>query len=228
MATVKIGNNTGDDFSGTADAKIDQTSPDDEWGGLASMEITKYAAASYIHTVIKFSGIDSLPDILTVSSVTLYLYLEGSEGTSYNIQAKVLNRSFTETQVTWNDYITATPWTTAGATHEPNDRSATTTFDILDNATIEYHSFSSAGLASDVEDMADGTLSNYGWHLERTDTPVSWSKYKTFTSRNGADGRRPYLSVTYTAGGGGPVKQASSSTGQRRKKQQTGSGLIIV
>ena len=206
MPTITIGDNTGDDFSGTEDTHISESNATTNYDTTTPIEVTKYDVGNHTHALMKFSGISNLPGALTVSGATLYFYQEdNSGGAVYNITAKKLNRNWVIDEVTWNIHSTGNNWSTGGALHETNDRSSTTTFDVsspADNNT--YHSFSSAQLASDVEDFADGTLSNYGWHLERTDAGND-NEWKKFRPEEGANTTRPYLSVTYTVPAGGIV-----------------------
>ena len=201
MATVDIGDNTGDDFSGTEDTKLKSTEATTNYGSEGTTEVTKYEVGNHSHTIMKFSGISNLPGALNVSSSTLYLY-RVPPGHDYNITAKVLNRNWVEGEATWNIYSTGNSWTTAGGLHETDDRSSTTTFDILSDDDTAYIDFSSAQLAADVEDFADGSLSNYGWHIARTGVGED-GEYQTYVTSDGDDGKRPYLSVTYTEAGGG-------------------------
>ena len=204
MPIVTIGDNTGDDFSGTEDARLRESDPTTNYE-TSILEVGKYASGNYVHLLIAFSGISNLPGSLSVSSATLYLNQSGSSGdglSTFNITAKKLNRNWVESETTWNIWSTGNNWTTAGALHETDDRSLTTTFDIEATYNLEYKLFSSAQLASDVEDFADGTLSNYGWHLEQSDAGENLG-YKFFSNSESGSDVKPYLSVTYTEVGGG-------------------------
>ena len=204
MATVHIGDNTGEDYAGCEDSHLKSNATTTNYGTTTPLETGSWSVPDNLtYLVIKFSGLDSIPSALTVSAATLYMYQSGNDGTSINVLAKVLNRAWIEAQATWNIWTTGNNWTTAGALHETNDRSATTTFDISVNTTNEMKAFTTAQLISDVEDMADGTLGNYGWHLSLN--TASATRYKQWISSEGADGSRPYLSVTYTATGGGTL-----------------------
>jgi len=207
MTVSVIGDNTGDDYSGTEDAQLKEGAATTNYGSNANFEVGKYDSGDYTNGLVSFSGISNLPASLTVSSAVLSLYLEGAdgEGGSHTIQAKRLLRDWVEAQVTWTIWKTSNNWTSGGGESNGNDRSATLSTEntSLGTTTGQYYSFTDiAEMQSNVEDFADGTLSNYGWHLERTDA-VQDQHYRVFTSSEGADGQRPYLSVTYTATGGG-------------------------
>jgi len=117
---------------------------------------------------------------------------------------KRILRNWSESQSTWNIYSTGNNWTTAGGTSDGNDRSSTTTAtkQIFNSDNGNYVQFTSAQLAADVQDMINTPANNFGWHIERTDGSND-ATYMGYTSSEGTDGQRPYLSVTYTAGGGG-------------------------
>jgi len=208
VATVTIGGNSGDDHSGTEDCFLKQADSSSSYDTGTSFEVTKYGANDHSHGAVKFSGIDSLPDSLAVSSATLYLYQEANGGVgAYNVVAKKFERDWVIGETSW-DYWKTTggnqSWTTGGALHETDDRSSTTTFDVSVDMVNESKSFSTAQLATDVEDMADGGHGNYGWHLERGDSGED-TDWKRFTSIEGSDGNRPYLSVTYTEPSAGNI-----------------------
>ncbi len=197
MPTVKIGDNTGDDFSGTEDTHVREANATTNYATVNPIQVTKWTGGDHTHLIIAFSGISNLPGTLTVSSATLYLY-QGDSSATYNVTAKKLARNWVIAEITWTIYSTGNSWTTGGALDEPNDRSATETFDIsINGVNLEYKALSSAQLASDVEDFADGTLGNYGWHLERSDAGND-TTFKHFIPEDGTNAIRPYLSVTYT------------------------------
>ena len=214
MTIAVIGDNTGDDFSGTEDVHIYEaaaTTNQDTNG----FDIGKYAAASHRNGLIRFTGISSLPSSLTVSSATLnlYLYTAGVIATHTFDFRKVL-RAWGETTATWNTYDGSNSWTTAGGLSSGNDIAATVTGTMSVPRLVDtWMNFSSAQLAADVEDFADGTLTNDGWHVERTDG-ANDSAYRVFREHDGTDGQRPYLSITYTVAGnptGSGALQAATS-----------------
>jgi len=200
MTTVVIGDNTGDDFSGTEDVHMYEaaaTTNQDTNG----FDIGKYGSGSHRHGLIRFTGISSLPSSLTVSSSTLNLYLHTSSGLALqDFDFRKALRAWGETTATWNTYDGSSSWTTAGALSSGNDISATVTGTLggVAKATGTWHNFSSAQLAADVEDFADGTLTNDGWHSERTDA-ANDGAWRVFREHGGTDGQRPYLTVIYTA-----------------------------
>lgn len=211
--TVVIGNNTGNDYSGTEDAHLRYNfdySSNNNFGGKTSFEATKYEAGDHTHGLIKFSGLSNITGPVAVSSAVLYLYLQSASSVSNTISFFRLLRSWIEgtqndasndndspSSCSWYEYGGGSTWSTAGALGSGTDRASTATAAVAISNTIEYKSIT---LTSDVEDMINGDVNNYGWHLERTDG-ANDSAYRVFTSSEGADGSRPYISVTYTEGG---------------------------
>ncbi len=55
MPIVIIGNNTGDDVSGTIDAELYSASPDSNNSTTASKETTKYASGDRRNSLYKFT-----------------------------------------------------------------------------------------------------------------------------------------------------------------------------
>lgn len=202
MTVVVIGDNTGDDYSGTEDAELRQTSPTTNHGSSTNLEATKYIASDHNHSLVAFSGIGSLPSSLTVSSAVLTLYLKLANSGTHTLTVKRVLRNWVEAQATWNIWSTGNSWTTAGCLSDGNDRDSNASTTLSIGTTYQYYTFSDdAQIQADVEDFADGTLSNYGWHIERTDGTPDDTTYRQFSSSEDTDGQRPYLSVTYTTGG---------------------------
>jgi len=212
MPTVVIGNNTGDDYSGTEDTLIKQASAENNYGSKDNFEITKYNTNDYSHSLIKFSGISSLPSDITISASTMYLYCSTHASGTRTATAKRLLRDWIEGSLNgsnrsgnspysscWNEYGSGNTWTSSGAISDGNDRSGTDS-GIMDLDGTGYKSVSDNQLNLDVENITNGTYNNYGWHFEVTGTPATYT-YDVFTSSEGSDGQRPYLSVTYTESG---------------------------
>ena len=205
MPTETIGDNTGDDYSGTEDAELYEASPTNNDSSGGTWYVSKYGSGDYRYPVLKFSGIDSLPDSITVTSAALFIYMTTqSGGTTHTITLRRILRDWVEGEVTYNIWKTSNNWTTGGALSNGNDRaSATSGADGADQNTGEYKELSTdnAQFMSDIEDMASGSAGNYGWHLERTDGADD-SNYQQYISSEGTEGSRPYISLTYTTGGG--------------------------
>ena len=208
MVAVVVGDNTGDDYSGTEDNALREGSPTQNRGSNAVINVNKIAAGNHWHTLVKFSGFSSLPSPLTVSSSTLNLYLGSASGsTSQTHTLRPILVNWVELQSTWNIYSTGNNWTTAGCLSDGNDRNGTVSDTItgVTNTTGTYYtSGDSAQMQADTEDMIDGTISNYGWHVERTDA-ANDGDTRDYVSSEGTDGQRPYAAITYTTGAGGTI-----------------------
>ena len=203
MPTVKIGDNTGDDYSGTIDTRIVSSAATTNYGSGSSFQVNKWGSGNWTHGLVSFTGLSNISPTVTVSAATVYLYLSSTAGTNTQTMSfKRLLQNWVELQSTWNIYSTGNNWGTAGATNV-TDRSSTDSGGMsVDGTTGVYKSMSSAQLAQDVADFINGVYSNYGWHIERTDGSND-STTRTFISKDGNNAQRPYLSVTYEAAGGG-------------------------
>jgi len=224
MPTVVIGDNTGDDFSGTEDAMVKNfsTRVGFNYGGSTLLEITKYTATpDHAHSLIRFTGISNLPSSITVSSASVSLYLNGGGGSKTHILTmKRLLRTWTENTLNGttgdasnNNYSIGNAWTTGGGLSDGNDRSATVSDTILANNTFNEYKTSAdiAQLRTDIENFASGANTNDGWHFERTDDQDD-TQYRDFTSSEGTDGQRPYLTIVYTTGAGFQSAWANRAT----------------
>lgn len=206
MVTVVIGDNTGDDYSGTEDSRMQETAYTTNYGSATEYEIQSQTTSNRHHVCLKFSGISNLPSSLSVTSsvVSLYLNLSFYSG-NQTITCNRLLRNWVESQVTWDDYATSAAWTSGGATSDGNDRDGTSAASVTHSESTGYKNFSDTSqIQGEVEDFADGTLTNYGWVFYRSDTASDL--IRLFTSSEGTDGERPYLTVTYTTTGGSTPK----------------------
>ena len=201
MVAVVIGDNTGDDYSGTEDNALREGSPTQSRGSNAVININKIVSGNHWHTLIRFTGYSSLPSTLTVSSSVLNLYLGSASGTtSQTITLRPILVSWGENTSNWNTTDGSTGWNTPGCLGDDSDRSSTasdTITGVTNTTGVYYGSGDSAQMQSDTEDMIDGTLTNNGWHGERTDA-ANDGETRDFVSSEGTDGQRPYNAITYT------------------------------
>lgn len=152
-----------------------------------------------------------LPAGATIDAVTLSLHLsrttagpvtvavhrvlaEWGEGTSNANLQEGQGAAATAGDATWTNRLHPTDaWTTAGGDYV-GTASATTSVGL----TQTTYTWSSAGLASDVQGWLDGTLPAYGWIVVGGEAMGGTSK--RFDSReNPDDTRRPKLTIDYTA-----------------------------
>lgn len=199
-----LGDNSGDTYTGSTATNIFETNPDTVQ--TTGPDIGKYETGGFRMGLIVFTGIDSLPNDITVSAATLNAYLTDGEGGTHTFTAYRLLVDVDYTDPTWNEYDADgnLTWTTAGGTSSGNDRSATVTgtSESIGVTTGQYYELiqDSAQLRTDIENMAAGTVPNYGWHFERTDSEDDGT-YRVFAPEDGTDGQRPYLDITYTVNG---------------------------
>lgn len=201
MPTVLISNNTGADFSGTEDVKIRSITPTSNYGTHVEINAHNNSVPSDVENfLIRFTGLSNITGPVVVSSCTLELYLTLNFLSAQNADLFRQLRTWTESGATWNTYDGTNNWATAGGTGS-GDIAASASATTLINATVGYYAFSSAQLASDVQNIINGVASNNGW----LGTPNGANLGAVFASSDGTDGQRPKLTFTYTASGGGTV-----------------------
>jgi hypothetical protein len=210
VTTVISDNTTGSyigDYTGTDDAALQEADPTSNHGADSQFEVSKYGSGSHTHLLIRFAGLSNITGPVTVTAVTLGMYLTNSdEAASHTINIYRALRAWNVSQTTWNVYTTGNNWTTAGALSSGNDRAASTSGQITGVQTplvwVTVTQTTTGGLIDDVQGWINGTVTNNGWHLERNGTGND-SQYRIFTDSDGTNGERPYLSVTYTTGAAG-------------------------
>lgn len=206
MTVVVIGDNTGDDYSGTEDANIRNDNPTTNYGSATAGEVTKYDASTHRHWCLKFSGLSNVTGPVTANSATVDLYLVSGGGGTPTHGLRMILVNWVEAEVTYNIHSTGNNWTTAGGLSDGNDRSATVSGSAASiNTTAGYKTHSGSGLGTDCAGFVNGTYNNYGWHVERTDG-ANDSVWRQFRHSEGTDGQRPYLTFDYTEGSGSKPK----------------------
>lgn len=203
MTVTVIGDNTGDDYAGTEDAQIKEGAATTNYGSSGTMETTKYAANDHTHSLLSFSGLSNIAATEDVSAVTLGLYQTTASGT-YALKLSRILRNWVEAQATWNIWSTSNNWTTAGGLSTGNDIASLNSVTASIDATVgAYKALSMpAQFVADIEDFIDGTYSNYGHHIQRSDAGED-SGYKGWKTSEDSFDNKPYLSVTHAPGGGG-------------------------
>lgn len=183
MAIETIGDNTTDDWPGCEDVGL--------WNATNHNGQDLWMGSGY-YTLIKFSGLSNISSSATIDAATIFLYSLGGQSPTGNFRR--LLRDWIETEATVNVYSTGNSWTSSGGSSQGNDVSATISSAYSGDGSIGYHSATDPQFVDDVQDFVDGTYSNYGWNL------ITATNWDFFEDSEGADGQRPYLSVTYSIG----------------------------
>ena len=204
MTAVRIGDNTGDTYSGCECTHIKENSPTTNYGTTSPVESTKYGTGDHTHTLVKFSGISSLPAATTINAAALMMYATSVQhytggDLTQTISARRVLLSWNESQTTWNVYTTGNNWGTAGCLSDGADRVASASSSVTGNNASDNVWKTFSGMAADVSGMYSGSYGNYGWHLERTDAADD-TCFWLWSSDDGTDGVRPYLDMDITTG----------------------------
>lgn len=213
MSTVTIGDNTTDTYSGCEDAAILSSYigipfNTNNLGAYALIGVDNFAGTHQGATLIKFSGLSNLPTTAAVSAATLYLYLDPSANTQdftltvYGVLrdwiegtgAPADRSADTPYSCCWNEYGDENTWTTAGCGGAGTDRDAASAGTLAISALAAAGWFAISIDTDLVESWLSGSRSNYGIVV----TTSQIDALITGVSSEGADGSRPYISVTYT------------------------------
>jgi hypothetical protein len=195
-------------------------------GGYQYLQVGFSSSSSiYAHALVQFD-VSTIPSNAVIDSVVLqftkansgssvptisvYKLTEGwSEGSTADGIAYSASSGFNlgtaitggGVDATWNntDYngTTGTAWTTAGGTF--NASASATSADT--NASLT--TFTSTGLAADVQAWVSGSSSNYGWILKIAEPTTGTGKIERYVSREGvsvggaAATSQPYLYIKY-------------------------------
>jgi hypothetical protein len=182
------------EFNGTSftnDTQLRQQNPNNNYGSLATMVVgTAGNVNRKFNTIIKFD-LSNIPSGVRIDKANLTFYVtdtDASGARTHNVHKINDDRPWIELQATWNNYNTATAWTTAGG-----DYNATVSATASVGAT-GYYSFN---VTDDVQIFADNQSKNLGWLIK--DNAVTTNTRKTYVSSNGATAnQRPLLQVNWT------------------------------
>ena len=153
-------------------------------------------------SLLQFDLASNIPTGATLNSATFNINVESGQTTGQTVEIRALTNSWGDTQVTWNDRLTSTPWDTVGGGGDL----AATDYGSFVPATTGWHSIDVITLT---QVWWDGPITNYGLILTPNETTFSNSDVK-YRSMEDA-GLEPYLEINYTA----PVASVSSSGTQR-------------
>lgn len=193
MTVVVIGDNTGDDYSGTDDTKLRSSAATTNYGTDGEISISSSYFGQVNVSLLRFSGISNITGPVTVSTATTSLYETQFQGTS-PMAANVhrIKRAWVESEATYNIYSTSNNWETAGAAGA-NDIDTTPIASPSLTNTSGYQDIT--GLAADFEDWINGTYTNDGHKLAGNEADDQWY----FRTSEGTDGQRPYVTIDYSA-----------------------------
>jgi len=154
--------------------------------------------------------IASLPAGSTIQSVSLSLYMSRTrtqnetvtlhrvlaawgEGTSNASGEEGAGAPATTNDATWTQRLyPSTPWASSGG-----DYIAAASASAVVGNSMQYYTWSAAGLVADVQAWVNGTTTNHGWIVRGNETATRVAK--RFNSRSNPDStRRPLLTVTFT------------------------------
>ena len=187
MTTVTFGSDSGVSFAGTEDSAFSSF--------LVNSVLDNEAATVSGTGLLRFTGLSNIPAGANITAAKLEItFTSGQGGGAAVIRFRNSLRAWVESQVTWNDYITSTGWSTPGAGNTTTDVGAT------DLGTITYpggfatgpvESTSNTGLIAWIQDFVDGVHTNLGFAVGDDNAGLQYALPA------GTDGTRPLLTVEY-------------------------------
>lgn len=201
-------NATADDiYTGVTDTRLAKDSPTLSFNTNASLEASNTSSSVQRTTLIKFTGLSNIPSGATITSATLWLRIETSSAT-YNVDLRRVLLDWTSS-ATWNTKDGTNSWNSSGCRGDGTDRVSTP----MDSPSVgaTAGTWYSWDCTQYVQDIVDGTNTDYGLHLERADTGNDGAA-KKFNSSDSNNGYRPELVVVYTASSGTTITASGISS----------------
>lgn len=165
-------------FSSERDATLSQTTPGTNMGFSAQLQ--EYPrTGGYTKRALVWFNLSTIPVGARINAATLRLREVQTYGATRTVAVHRVTRVWSESTATWNS---------AAAQYHPT---ASATSSLSWAGTLKSDQWD---LTADVQDIVNGTQTNYGWMVKDTQEDSSQA-YWYFSSREGADA--PTLMVDY-------------------------------
>jgi hypothetical protein len=180
-----------------ADANINAASPSTNYGSVAEANIVRGGTASSERAVFLFD-FSSIPSGVTIKSAELELTIVNNPGLDKTIAvhrvAQTSNRSWVESQVTWQEYKTGSSWTAPGG-----DFVATATDSELVSGSAVATSVVTFQVLSDAQSFYATPSTNFGWLVKDSLEPAASTGEHVFfaTRENATADYAPKLVLNY-------------------------------
>jgi hypothetical protein len=167
-------------MAATADAYVDEGSPDSAFGSASTLEVR--SGPSDRRTFARFDLAScSIPQGAWVSSAALKLHLSTAPSESRSYEAHRITAAWDEATMTWNNQAAVA----ASATSSASTGTAGAT-------TIQWP------VTTDIRSFLDGSATNHGWRVRDVDETAPVGVGSVFSSREHATAsQRPVLTIAY-------------------------------
>lgn len=203
MTIATFGLNTTDTVQQWEDVYLSQALPNSVSPGGNTRLYISNPSGSQKKIVFRAPGIKTFFDgvgAVTINSATVkYRRWNNVTGPSRNVELRKLLVVFNETQASWNNRLTGTPWGTAGATGAGDVDPTVLATGLMPATGNQYFNVTGAGLTAWVAGVVDGSITNdFGFTLSLENPTTTGSGDFDFNSSNSTNGLRPYLEIDYT------------------------------
>ncbi len=203
-----------DSYTGTKDIYIYEDSANTNYGTSGVINVKSVTGTYERKGFVKFD-VSSISSSATVSSATLYLYIENNHDCNETFSVFRAFKTWTETGATFNDWVSPdSEWGTAGAKNASDSGSdnsgdgadydrKSTAEDTFVYGSYDGPEWTDYDVTTAVQNWVDGGWTNNGLVVNCTDS--SGCDTPTFTSSEdtGDTTKRPKLEVVYTVSSGG-------------------------
>ena len=192
-------------YSGFEDVQISQNTPS------ANLEASSFTVATdKRRSLLKATSaaLANIPPGSTITAVELGLFcITASSSSTVSVYRDL--QAWVDSQATWADYATGSPWNSAGSSTDGVDF-VNTALATLQPVGTAYNVFSGAGLVAWMQAIIDGTAGNTGLLLKQTVETAS--KFHNFASSEySTNFQRPELVITFTPGSGAAALAGDSA-----------------
>ena len=177
------------------DTFINAASPDSNYG----LEVHLFTRSPNLrHTLIKFTGLNSIPAGSTINSSQLSLYREYNQfGRDATFRFNRIVPNWVEMEATWNNYNSGNSWTTPGSNSVGNDILPPDDPDIFIAGSLGTNVWIDFDLTASTQAIINGDNNN-GWKISIIDD----NTIRQYFDSSDYSLYHPKLTVDYTEGGG--------------------------
>jgi hypothetical protein len=194
MTVYRIGDNTGDDFSGSMHSGYLDAAAPTATAADYDLEVGLIPASEKGFTFI--ADCTGLPaGTITAAKLVLKQYTNDS-GSVADIRRLLV--TFVQSQCCWDNRSSGNAWNTGGAKGNGTDRNSTVVATLSAGTDGTY--IESSDLAAVITDMRDNPGTNYGFVIHSDGVSGSSFKRIGFLGVGAADGSKPYIEVDIAGG----------------------------
>lgn len=180
-------------YAGTSDARVRSDDPTTNFGSSTGLQLGVTDAGDLKRGLFKFDLTSiTLPAGAAVTKAQLLIYCVDVYSNTPTFTMHAVTANWDEAQVTWNDRVSATPWTITGGTYSATAEGPAVGMGVAG----KFYTFEIS--QATIQSWINTPATNYGVIMKLADESVLDKELYIYTSETGTASLRPMLKVYYT------------------------------